>query len=220
MGCGGSKAKKKSDVAEVPEEEIEIAYKGGSEVKKRVHTIMALKTRLQRAVFEKCGVEAHIESSRDKLSKLSEGLVKAKEQYQFLLNYAMERDADELFRALTSSSSADKRVLIDVLTARTRWQLGLITEAYERKHHVPLLKIIKDNLRTSIGVFTGSNSDLGRLLLLVAMDQPERDAQLLQQHTTDFDKIIEVNAWFDHDCLLSATLTSVVFSLFPTNLVT
>lgn len=193
MGCGGSKAKKKSDVANLePEEEIEIAYKGGSEVKKRVHTIMALKTRLQRAVFEKCGVEAHIEQSRERLTKLSEGLVKAKESYQTLLNYSMERDADELYRALTTSSTTDKRVLIDVLTARTRWQLQLITEAYERKHHVPLLKIIKDSLRTSIGIFTGSSSDLGRLLLLVAMDQPERDAQLLYQHTSDFDKIIEV----------------------------
>lgn len=211
MGCGGSKAKKKSDVAQVDEEEIEIAYKGGSEVKKRVHTIMALKTRLQRAVFEKCGVEAHIEESREKLTKLSEGLVKAKESYQFLLNYAMERDADELFRALTSSSSADKRVLIDVLTARTRWQLGLITEAYERKHHVPLLKIIKDNLRTSIGVFTGSNSDLGRLLLLVAMDQPERDSQLLQQHTSDFDKIIEVSNTLHFARFLVIRFSSLVF---------
>ena len=193
MGCGGSKAKKKGDVVD-PDDigEVEIAYKGGSELKKRVHTIMALKTRYQRTMFEKCGIEFYIEQTREQLSRSSEVVHKAKEEYQTLLNEAMERDADELYRALTSNSKADKPVLIDVLTARTKWQMSLITEAYERKHHVPLLKIIKENLRTSMGLFTGSTSDLGRLLLLIATDQPERDAQLLHQHANNFDIICEV----------------------------
>lgn len=207
MGCGGSKAAKKSDI--VDPDEVEIAYKGGSEVKKRVHTIMALKARLQKATYEKCGNEFHTTQMREQLSRSSEVVQAAKTEYQNLLNYAMERDADELYRALTSNSKADKIVLIDVLTARTKWQMSLITEAYERKHHVPLLKIIKENLRTSIGIFTGNNSDLGRLLLLVAMDQPERDAQLLTQHINNFDIITEVST------ANPSILSNTVFCLTP-----
>jgi len=188
MGCGGSKAKKKSDVLDL-DENIEVDYKkGSSEVKKMVHTIMALKARLQVATFEKCGVEYTLSAMREQLSKSSGTVQKAKDDYLRLLNVAMERDADELFRALTSNSKADKIVLIDVLTARTKWQMNLITEAYERKHHVPLLKIIKENLRTSLGSITGA----GRLLLHLTMDQPERDAQLLQQHLSNFDIITEI----------------------------
>ena len=188
MGCGGSKAKKKSDVVDL-DENIEVDYKkGSSEVKKMVHTIMALKTRLQVATFEKCGIEYTLSVMREKLSNSSGTVQKAKDEYLRLLNVAMERDADELFRALTSNSKADKIVLIDVLTARTKWQMNLITEAYERKHHVPLLKIIKENLRTSLGSITGA----GRLLLHLTMDQPERHAQLLQQHLSNFDIITEV----------------------------
>eukprot|EP01032_Pedospumella_encystans_P021457 gene21457-24340_t len=194
MGCGGSKAKKKSDIAEmeVGEEPLVIDYKGGSEVKKRIHIIMALKTRLQKATFEKLGIEDYIEESRNRLTSLSEQLHKSKLEYKRLLDFTMEQDADNLYNALTSNTRDDKRVLIDVLTARTKWQLALITEAYERKYSVPLLKMIKENLRTSIGIFTGSNSELGRLLLLVATEQPERDAQLLLQNINDFDKIAEV----------------------------
>jgi hypothetical protein len=206
MGCGGSKGSRpKSDVVDpsspgrgggggghYDSDDVEIAYKGGSEVKKRVHTIMALKARLAKSTHERCGLEYHLEQMRGQLSRSSETVQRAKDEYLSLLNDAMERDADELFRALTTSSRADKMIMIDVLTARTRWQLNLITEAYEKKHHVPLLKIIKENLRTSMGLLTGSNSDLGRLLLLIAMDQPERDAQLLTQHLGNFDIITEV----------------------------
>lgn len=194
MGCGGSKAKlKKPDIAELENgEQVEIAYKGGSELKKRVHIIMALKARLQQATFEKVGIEDYIEEAREKLSTSSEAVQRTKMNYKNLLTLTMERDADDLYNALTSNSREDKRVLIDVLTARTKWQLALITEAYERKYSVPLLKMIKENLKTSIGIFTGSNSELGRLLLLVATEQPERDAVLLTQNINDFDIIAEV----------------------------
>ena len=193
MGCGGSKAKQKSDIAELDNgEAVEISYKGGSEIKKRVHIVMALKERLQRATFEKCGIEDYIEEARNKLSTASEAVQRTKLEYRRLLNLTMERDADDLYNALTSNTKDDKRVLIDVLTARTKWQLALITEAYERKYSVPLLKMIKENLRTSIGIFTGSNSELGRLLLLVATEQPERDATLLTTNINDFEKIAEV----------------------------
>lgn len=195
MGCGGSKAKQKSDIAELDNgEEVAIDYKGGSEMKKRIHIIMALKTRLQRATYEKLGIEDYINESRNRLSNLSEQVQRTKLEYKRLLDQTMERDADDLYNALTSNTKDDKRVLIDVLTARTKWQLALITEAYERKYSVPLLKMIKENLRTSIGIFTGSNSELGRLLLLVATEQPERDAQLLTQNINDFDKIAEVSS--------------------------
>ena len=184
---------KKSDVPQVEDEFDLGTSKTAAEVKKRVQAIMTLKNYRRRAIYEKCGVEHALAIARQKLTEFSEEQNKSKENYDFMLNYAMERDADDLFRALSSNSKEDKRVLIDVLTARTKWQLNLISEAYERKHNSPLLKKIKENLRTSMGIFTGNNTDLGRLLLLVAMDQPERDAQLLTTYINDFDKIIEVS---------------------------
>jgi hypothetical protein len=194
MGCGGSKSKTRKgsggDVVDV--EDIEISYKGSSEIKKRVHTIMALKSRHQRAIWEKCGIEYYIEEGRTKLTELSETLLKSKESYNTLLGYAMEKDVDELYVALSSNSRADKKVLIEVLTTRTRWQMAIISETYEQKYGDPLIQKIKDNLRTSMGFFTGNNTDLGRLLLMVVTDQPERDAQLLLAHVNDFDIILEV----------------------------
>mmetsp|Transcript_3601 Transcript_3601/g.5585 ORF Transcript_3601/g.5585 Transcript_3601/m.5585 type:complete len:539 (-) Transcript_3601:148-1764(-) len=192
MGCGGSKDAA-GDVS-VPgelatnESEVEINL---PDIKGRLKELTSVKLAHNLLLFEKYGIESVLAQCRDELSSLTMTQQKAKDGYEFLLQYAMERDADDVFRAL-QASQIDKRVLIDILTSRTKWQLEMIGNIYEKKHNVSLIREIQRNLRTSLGRLTGSQSGLGRLLLFVCTDQPERDGQLLTNHIKDMDIIIEI----------------------------
>jgi hypothetical protein len=197
MGCGGSK--KSSDVM-VPgdlenshPEELNM-----TEVKARVNELYQTKNENNEILLEKVGLDAMLNLCRDELSDLATQQQKSRDNYEFLLRYAMERDADDVYRAL-QSSQIDKRVIIDILTARTKWQLDQISDIFQKKHNVPLISEIQKRLTKSL---TGSQSDLGKLLLYVCMEQPERDSYLLQHQIKDMGIIIEVSSFFSDSSLL------------------
>jgi hypothetical protein len=65
-----------------------------------------------------------------------------------------------------------------------------------------------------MGVFTGTSTDLGKLLLYIAMEQPERDAQLLTQHVNNFDIIVEVRILNDSVLISASRYPNLCYLLF------
>lgn len=190
MGCKGSKNDVLSNVdvipSEAPEQPINM-----TEIKGKIAKLMGLKDIHKLVTYEKYGLERSIETAREKIVELSAQQMKMKENYDFLLKYSLQRDADDVYRALDGSHT-DKRVLIEILTARTKWQLELICQYYEFKYNVPLLEEIRKNLKTALGRLTGSQTGLGQLMLYITTDQPERDARLLKLSLKDHELLIEV----------------------------
>jgi hypothetical protein len=196
MGCGGSKKDVISNVDVVPPQGNEEPI-SNNEIKAQINKVMGLKDINKLVIYEKYGLDRSIELAREKLIGLTVSHQKVKDNYEFLLNYAMERDADDVHRALHGTHT-DKRVLIDILTARTKWQLELIGVVYERKHNIPLLEDVKNTLRTSLGRLTGTQTGLGQLMLYITTDQPERDGRLLQQCIKDHELLIEVRIRYNN----------------------
>ena len=194
MGCQGSK----NDIqdSQVPAEldTDGVCEASSTAMKAKAKELAALKAAYNEVSFEKYGLEKMVQDVREELMSVTGVYTKAKEDYDFLLRYALERDADDVYRAL-QGNNIDKSVLIDILTARTKWQLELICTYYQEKHGESLIQEIQKKLKTSLGVLTGSQSGLGRLLLWVCTDQPERDAQLLDTYHKDTEVIIEVGKW-------------------------
>lgn len=189
MGCSSSK--KNQDVAipgeiEAPVQPEELNM---NEVKKYLNDLYNTKELYNQSLLESYGLDSLLEKCREQLIELATTQQKSKDNYEFLLNYAMERDSDDVYRAL-QASNVDKRVLIDILTARPKWQLDRISELYEKKHKTPLIAEIQKQLKK----FTGSQSDLGKLLLNVCMEQPQRDSYLLNTHLKELDIVIEIIA--------------------------
>jgi hypothetical protein len=199
MGCAGSKSDVQEPDLAPGDIEVDIASDSSiSQLKAKIKELEKLKMHHNELLFEQAGVTKMLDDTRDELLSATTVEAKAKEDYNFLLRYAMERDADDVYRAM--QNTLDKQVLIDILTARTKWQLELISNLFEQKHGVQLKKEMQRNLTT----LTGNQTGLGRLLLWVSTDQPERDAQVLSTHIKDMDVIIEV----------SFVVFSVVFSHF------
>ena len=189
MGCTGSK-KPQNDVLSpsdievpLPPEELNM-----NEVKKYLNDLSTTKDLYNQSLLESYGLDSLLEKCREQLIELATTQQKSKDNYEYLLNYVMQRDSDDIYRAL-QSSNIDKRVLIEILTARPKWQLDRIAELYEKNHHTSLIGEIQKQLKK----FSGSQSELGKLLLNVCMEQPQRDSYLLNTHLKELDIIIEVS---------------------------
>jgi hypothetical protein len=195
MGCSGSKQEENALLpSAVPSEVVELNM---NEVKAKLNDLYLVKESYHALLLEQYGLNSLLEKCREQLTELANTQLKSKENYEFLLNYVIERDCDDLYRALQSSSSVDKRILIDILTARPKWQLDRIGAVYEKKYQIQLINEIQKHLKK----FSGAQSDLGKLLLNICMEQPQRDSHLLYTHMKEFDVIVEVSHLLTSLCL-------------------
>mmetsp|Transcript_6253 Transcript_6253/g.5586 ORF Transcript_6253/g.5586 Transcript_6253/m.5586 type:complete len:600 (+) Transcript_6253:141-1940(+) len=129
---------------------------------------------------EKYGLQAILDEERERLI----GLISKKEsllsERDSLLVYTWERDADDIYRAF-GKFSLDKTTLVNIIINRTKWQMKLINDCFERKYGRTLLEFIVNEMTTMIGTLaTGGNTGLSKLLTYRIMSQPERDAAFLR----------------------------------------
>lgn len=136
--------------------------------------------RIKPLLAEKYGIAAMIEEEREKLMPV---LVKKDDLYkqrQPFMEKTWERDADDIHKAF-SKFSTDKSILVNILCARTYWQIDCIAEVYERKYNAPLLQKVVNEMTTMLGsLLTGSGTGLSKLLTYRILPQGERDAAILR----------------------------------------
>lgn len=163
-----------------------------NEVNELIQHFMLLTNDIKKLNNEKYGIQKTIDIYQKKLIQTTEEQNNSKNKYQNLLQKVVDKDVDDVYRALTSQQ-VDKRVLINILTARPKWHIALIADSYEKIYGVQLFRQIRENLKTQLGRLTGSKTGLARLLQLITTDQPERDAKLLKNSINDIDVILEVS---------------------------
>jgi hypothetical protein len=203
MGCTSSKQQENALIpsSSTPSEVIELNM---NEVKAKLNDLYLIKESYHTLLLEQYGLDSLLEKCREQLIELANTQLKSKENYEFLLNYVIERDCDDLYRALQAASgSVDKRILIEILTARPKWQLDRISAVYEKKYSIQLISEITRHLKK----FSGAQSDLGKLLLNICMEQPQRDSHLLYTHIKESDVIVEVRNTLSLPSLFSPALT-------------
>jgi hypothetical protein len=201
MGCAHSSVPQSYDeiavvqenVVHIPEEPIQQLEEpiNMSEVRVLLDRLGELHKELTTLTCEKYGIQYSLDTYQRKLVELTSDQSNAKAKYLNLLNQALDRDVDDVHKAL-NSQQIEKRILIDILTARSKWQIDLIAQIYDRKYHIPLFHQVRESLTTSMGRFTGSQTELGRLLKYMTTEQPERDGRLLKSFIADADGIVEV----------------------------
>lgn len=162
-----------------------------SEIQELSHQLKELNDQLKLLVSEKYGVQRTVDIVQAKLLDLTTEQTNSKNKYQNLLTRVVEKDAEELYRGL-NSANVDKRILIEVLTARPRWHITLIAETYEREYNVPLFLQIREKVTSQFGKLIGSKTGLSKLLEYMTTDQPERDGNFLQSSIHDIDLLLEV----------------------------
>jgi hypothetical protein len=102
---------------------------------------------------------------------------------------------DVIYEAFNDKFRVDKSALIDVLANRAKWQINLIADVYEKKYNVELQAQITSKLTTFFGTLvTWSQTYLCKMLIYRILDQPERDAAILEDFKGDTDVICEVFA--------------------------
>lgn len=162
-----------------------------TEVNELIQQYMLLLLDIKKLNNEKCGIQKTIDIYQTKLLQLTEEQNNSKYKYNNLLQKVVEKDVEDVNRALTSQQ-VDKRILINILTARPKWHIALISDSYEKMYDIQLFRQIRENLTTQFGRLTGSKTGLGRLLQLITTDQTERDAKLLKNSINDIDSIFEI----------------------------
>lgn len=163
-----------------------------TEFRKLIQRLSSLQESLKLLTSEKYGVQKSLDVAQEQLLELTTEQDGLKTKYQNLLRRVVEKDVDDISRALNSSSSLDKRALLEILTERPKWHITMISEAYERQHNVPLSLRIRENLTSQFGKLTGSKTGLSRLLEYITTDQPERDGRFLKAALSDLDLLLEV----------------------------
>jgi uncharacterized protein YukE len=128
---------------------------------------------------EKYGVTAIIDDEREKLVAIMLKKDRLAQERAPFMARVWERDADDIYQAF-QKFSADKSTIVNILCARTYWQINEIARVFESKYNTPLLEKV---VSTMIGVLTGSGTGLSKLLTYRILPQPERDAALLRDAT-------------------------------------
>jgi Annexin len=146
-------------------------------------------------LLERKGVSVMMIEQREKLHKLLSRKEELIEQRAPLMDACWELDADIIFEAFNSGFTVDKGALIDVLANRTRWQINLISDVFERKYDKALKVQILSQMTTLFGsLVTGSQTNLCKLLIYRILEQPERDGTLMKDYISDQDVICELFA--------------------------
>lgn len=137
---GGDDDDKKKKTPEAMKKELTETYKQYKEEKRRIEPYLA----------EKFGLGAVLNEEREKLLVLLSKKDLLIEKREPLMTYTWEKDADDIHRAF-SKFSADKAVLIGILMTRTKWQLLLIAEIFEKKYGNSLLEQVINDMTTLLG---------------------------------------------------------------------
>lgn len=186
MGCTGSKnAVKEQNPLEFQHKEITDARP--TKLRKDINDLYAIyvtkRDRLKPLLAEKYGIEALTNEQREKIISKSSKQEELMQQRKALMDKTWERDADEIFKAF-SKFNTDKTVLVNILCARTYWQISEIAAIFERKNGVSLISKVVNELTTVLGtLLTGSGTGLSKLLTYRILPQPDRDAALLRDCT-------------------------------------
>jgi hypothetical protein len=162
-----------------------------SEIHYLMTELKKLREEMKLLTYEKYGVQSALDVCQQKLVELTGDQNTSKSKYQTLLSKVIERDVEEVSRAL-NSQNVEKGALIQILTARPRWHIALIAEEYQRQFDSPLSLQIREKLTTQFGKLTGSKTGLGKLLEYITTEQPERDGKLLKFAIGDLDLLLEV----------------------------
>jgi hypothetical protein len=162
-----------------------------SEIHEMLAELKKLREEMKILTYEKYGVQSALDVCQQKLVELTGDQNTSKNKYQTLLSKVVERDVEEIHRAL-SLQNIDKNALIEILTARPKWHITKITEAFERQFDSPLSLQIREKLTTQFGKLTGSKTGLGRLLEFITTEQSHRDGKFLKAATGDLDLLLEV----------------------------
>ena len=92
-----------------------------------------------------------------------------------------ELDAQDIKKACKTFGGSDKDALVDILTARTGWQIRLIAKSYFDQYKSFMHKDLESAF---IGLLGLGKSNLCRLVLLRAMELDMRDAVLLREFSS------------------------------------
>ncbi len=143
----------------------------------------ARRDKIKPLLAEKYGINALIDDEREKLV----GILQKKEQLynerQPFMEKLWERDADDLHKAFQKFST-DKSMLVNILCARTYWQIEEIGKKYQQKYGQSLLERVINEMTTLLGsILTGSGTGLSKLLTYRILPQAERDAAILRDCT-------------------------------------
>lgn len=153
MGCRGSKDGVKGD------NPLEFVAKDLKDVRpdklrKDITELFAIYTakrdKMRPLLAEKYGISAFTDEERERLVPLLTEKEKLFSERQPLMDRVWDRDAEELHRAF-SKFQTDKSVLVNILCARTYWQIKAIGQVYERKFGHPLLAKVVSDLTTVLG---------------------------------------------------------------------
>ena len=200
MGCTSSKddfsALAPGEIPQLKGKEAERAVK---RMKAEIETIVAYineqKDAMKPLILERNGVNVMLTEQREKLMKLLARKEALFNERAPLMEVVWERDADVIYEAFNSGFTIDKSALIEVLANRTRWQINLIAEVYEKKYNLSLIYQIISSMTTLFGsLVTGSQTNLCKLLIYRILNQRERDAALLKDYINDPDVICEIFA--------------------------
>ena len=127
--------------------------------------------------YEKVGLQNMLNGERERLMGLLAVLEQLKNEREPLMTKCWEVDAEEIRRAFTKNITSDKTLLVSVMACRTKWQLGKISEIYEKKYGMTLLSQIVNHLTTFLGsMFSGKVTELCNLLTYRLLPCHERDA--------------------------------------------
>lgn len=163
-----------------------------TELRELTQRLSSVKESLRLLTYEKYGVQKTLDVAQEQLLELTTEQEGLKTTYQGLLRRVVERDVEDISNAL-SPPSLDKKVLLEILTNRPTWHVTMISEAYQRRHSVPLSLRIRETLTSQFGKLTGSKTGLSHLLEYITTDQPERDGRFLKAALGDLDLLLEVS---------------------------
>jgi hypothetical protein len=135
-------------------------------------------------LYEKYGLNLLVTEEKANLLTLldkKEGLFNRRSK---LLEKIWEHDADDINNLL--NEKLEKTSLINILCRRTYWQIMEISNTYEKKYNCKMTDSVMKQLVTVVGIVTGQNTNLSKLLTFRLLPQPERDSTLLQNFTSGY----------------------------------
>jgi len=199
MGCKGSKGVREMDgppslssLNELPESKGEkqdatLRAKLKQEMMDILAAMKELKLNVRTSEQEKQGLTSTIEELRTKLVITISNKDRLKEEREEFMNQIWTLDADDIKKACKSFGGSDRDSLVDILTARTGWQIREIAGFYEQKYKSKMHK----DLENAFKGFLGGKSGLCRLILLRAMEPDTRDATLLREYSSGLSLVDE-----------------------------
>lgn len=133
MGCGGSKdVKDASDpLTFVPKD---IADNRPDKIRKELTALYAVyvqnRDKVRPLLAEKYGIQAVTDEEREKLLPLSNTKEELFRRREPLLQRVWEKDVEDIQKAFSKSFSTDKSALVNIICARTYWQLAEISRLF------------------------------------------------------------------------------------------